>query len=57
MRKVFKKSMVLNSRQDAFTLLEKLGAPEHLLTHVTLVGEAADLLLEKCKALKSYCRF
>lgn len=35
-----------NSRKEAFNLLEKLGAPEHLKTHETLLGEAADLLLE-----------
>lgn len=43
--------MVLNSRQDAFKLLEQLGAPAHLITHVTLVGEAPDLILEKCDIL------
>ncbi|MFK8012689.1 MAG: HD domain-containing protein [Marinicellaceae bacterium] len=43
--------MVLKSKQDAFNLLEQLGAPEHLITHVTLVGEAADLILEVCDTL------
>ena len=42
---------MLNSKEDAFELLEKLGAPGHLLTHVKLVGEAADLILEKCEEL------
>lgn len=34
-----------NSRQEAFELIDNLGAPEHLKNHVTLVGEAADLLI------------
>lgn len=34
-----------NSRKEAFELIDKLGAPDHLKTHVTLVGEAADLLI------------
>lgn len=38
---------MINSRDDAYKLLRSLGAPDHLLTHVTLVGEAADLLIEK----------
>jgi len=42
---------VLNSREDAFELLKKLNAPEHLLTHLALVSEAADLILEKCDEL------
>ena len=41
-----------NSREEAFNLLEKLGAPEHLKTHVTLVGEAADLLIDALKELR-----
>jgi len=36
---------VPNSRQEAFELIDNLGAPEHLKNHVTLVGEAADLLI------------
>lgn len=38
---------MLNSRADAFRLLKNWDAPEHLITHVKLVGEAADLLLDK----------
>ena len=34
-----------NSRQEAFELIDNLSAPEHLKNHVTLVGEAADLLI------------
>ena len=36
---------MLNSRSEAFELLEKLDAPAHLKTHVTLVGEAAEMLI------------
>jgi len=42
---------VLNSKDDALKLMSNLGAPEHLLTHVKLVGEAADLILKKCEQL------
>jgi len=38
--------MELETRQDAFGLIKALGAPEHLQMHVTLVGEAADLVLD-----------
>ncbi|WP_390590849.1 hypothetical protein [Simiduia litorea] len=38
---------VLNLRNDAYKLLDELGAPSHLKTHVRLVGEAADLLIHK----------
>ena len=40
-----------NSRKEAFELINKLGAPEHLVTHVTLVGEAADLLISALNEL------
>ena len=40
-----------NSRKEAFELIDELGAPEHLKTHVTLVGEAADLLIEAIGSL------
>jgi len=36
---------VPDSRKEAFDLLDELGASEHLKTHVTLVGEAADDLI------------
>ena len=36
---------VLESRQEALNLIDQLGAPSHLKAHVTLVGEAADLLI------------
>ena len=42
---------MITSREDAYSLLRSLSAPEHLLTHVELVGEAADLLIEKCSEL------
>ncbi|MFZ6676728.1 HD domain-containing protein [Undibacterium sp. Tian12W] len=36
---------MLNTTTDAYQLLSTLGAKERLLTHVKLVGEAADLLI------------
>lgn len=36
---------MLNNRFDAHQLLQKLGAPQHLLLHLHLVGEAADVLI------------
>ena len=39
---------MLTSRDDALVLLDVLGAPEHLKTHARLVGEAAELIIEKC---------
>ena len=44
-------NVVLNSRNDAHVLLDELDAPDHLKTHVRLVGEAADLLIEKFSEL------
>ncbi len=42
---------VINSRKTAYKLLDSIGAPEHLKTHLVLVGEAADLLIEQCEKL------
>lgn len=42
---------MLNSKTEAFEFVKSLDAPSHLLTHVTLVGEAADLLINKCEQL------
>ncbi len=38
------------TRIDAFNLLKELKAPQHLITHVTLVGEAASEII-KCLTL------
>ncbi len=38
---------MLNSTTEAYQLLSQLGATERLLTHVKLVGEAADMLINK----------
>jgi hypothetical protein len=43
---------MLRSRQDAYELLRTIGAPARLITHVQLVGEAADLLMEAYADLK-----
>lgn len=37
---------MIETRNDAYRLLKELGAPRRLLTHVQLVGEAADRLIE-----------
>lgn len=42
---------MLKSVEDAQLLLESLDAPIRLLTHLRLVGEAADLLIQKLEAL------
>jgi len=42
---------VPESRKEALELIDKLGAPHHLKTHVTLVGEAAELLITVIKDL------
>jgi hypothetical protein len=36
---------VIKTREEAYRLLEALGAPERLLRHLALVGEAADDLI------------
>jgi hypothetical protein len=38
--------MTLRNRDDAYSLLRDLGAPNRLLVHVKLVGEAADLIIK-----------
>lgn len=48
---------VLNSREDAYQLLDNLNAPEHLTIHVRLVGEAADLVIEKLEELEVSLNF
>lgn len=42
---------MLNSRIDAYNFLNSIEAPDHLVSHVKLVGEAADLLIQKCEEL------
>ena len=36
---------MIETREDAYRLLIELGAPQRLLVHVRLVGEAADQLI------------
>jgi HD domain len=36
----------------AYQFLQELGAPEHLILHVQLVGEAAELLITKLQSLR-----
>lgn len=38
--------LMLTNQIDAYQLLRKLGAPERLILHVQLVGEAAELLMK-----------
>ena len=40
------------NKAEAFKLLSELNAPEHLVTHVTLVGEAASELIACLNGLK-----
>jgi hypothetical protein len=42
---------VLSSRDDAYDLLAKLGASLRLIRHVKLVGEAADLLIQRYRSM------
>lgn len=42
---------MLKDRHDALRLLRELGAPDRLIVHVQLVGEAADLLIQAYKDL------
>ena len=37
--------------QDAYQLLQDLGAPQHLIQHVKLVGEAAEILIRQFQQL------
>src|SRR5262245_8876034 len=39
-------SLMFCDRNDAYRLLRELGAPERLLVHVELVGEAAERLIQ-----------
>lgn len=41
---------MLHDRFDAYSLLQALGAPERLVVHVQLVGEAADQLIQSYRA-------
>ncbi|MEM7335670.1 MAG: HD domain-containing protein [Chloroflexota bacterium] len=40
---------MLNSKEDAIEMLEKLGASERLLTHAMLVSEASAMLIDVCE--------
>lgn len=42
---------MLNNRNDAYRLIEQLGAPPHLIRHLKLVGEAAEELISAYNAL------
>lgn len=41
----------LHSKEDAYSLLKELGASKRLITHLQLVGEAAEILIKKCEEL------
>ncbi|VAW71601.1 HD domain protein [hydrothermal vent metagenome] len=38
---------MISNKNEAYLLMEKLGAPQRLITHVQLVGEAAALIIDK----------
>ncbi|WP_226860178.1 HD domain-containing protein [Desulfoluna spongiiphila] len=42
---------MIASEKKALCLLKDMGASEHLLNHVRLVGEAAQMLLHQCEKL------
>jgi putative nucleotidyltransferase with HDIG domain len=46
---------MLQDRNDAYEMLRELGAPNRLVHHAQLVGEAADLLLLEFQALGLTC--
>jgi hypothetical protein len=46
---------MLKDRRDAYELLDELGAPDRLVRHAHLVGQAADLLLLEFQALGVKC--
>jgi hypothetical protein len=46
---------MLRNRSDAYRLLRELGAPERLLIHLQLVGEAADRLIQTYEQLGVDC--
>ncbi|NDU93065.1 MAG: HD domain-containing protein [Ferrovum sp.] len=45
----------LDTREDAYALLQRLGATPHLLMHLQLVGEAADELIALFGSLGVAC--
>lgn len=48
---------MLKDRNDAYELLKELGAPNRLVHHAQLVGEAADQLVLELQALGVTCDF
>jgi hypothetical protein len=45
-------SLELRTVDDAYTMLQRLGAPHQLICHVKLVGEAAEVLITKLQQLQ-----
>jgi hypothetical protein len=45
-------SLDLNTTNDAYGMLQRLGASHRLICHVKLVGEAADVLIAKLQQLQ-----
>lgn len=43
---------MLKSPEDAFNLLERLGAPRRLIKHLELVGEVGDAVISKLDDLR-----
>jgi predicted hydrolase (HD superfamily) len=46
-----KGNIKLNTVRDAISLVKKLGAKDRLLTHIKLVGEAAEIIIALLKKL------
>src|SRR5262249_19447934 len=45
------KRLMLKTQEEAYHLLRSLGAPNRLIVHAKLVGEAAEVLLSKMRSL------
>jgi hypothetical protein len=45
------RSVQFNNTAEAYAFLKEIGAPDKLIRHVSLVGEAAELLIEKLNRL------
>ncbi len=43
--------VLIKSKSEAFDLLREMGASGHLIKHIDLVGEAAEILLRKCEEM------
>jgi hypothetical protein len=47
-----KDSLQLNNTSEVYVFLKEIGAPDKLIRHLALVGEAAELLIEKLEQMQ-----